>query len=446
MRKVFLTVAALLAATAITAFAGGTKEGAKAAEQVTLNALWYVDATQAGYQDDIAIRDKFSADNPGIKMVYEELFNEPYHEKLSAYIAAGTIPDILYLWPSLRSSSALVHERKLVKDLRPLLGQEYLSAFVAPALDPNQQASKMLAELPQSFTYTTTMYANVKLLKDNGIAVPKTYADLKAMVPTLRAKGIKTVLLPNGDKWPAQSCLFSTMTGRLLGNAWWDRALAGNAKFTDPEFVGALTAYDALFKDGVIDRADMQLGYGDGPGLFASGKAAFIVDGDWRVGAYITDKSTGTALISPAAQQADFELMNLPVIPGEKNAGVVSAIAGTGYAISASIPAGSPKEAAAVTFIKYLYSPAVQKIRLETGAYIPTRTGVTSDKIEPFTKKQIAYYGTIPATTYVIDGVLDPGVNDVLNNGLQSIGLGQATPAQVAADMQKAMDAFMMKK
>jgi len=446
MRKLFLTVAVLLTAATFAVFAGGNKEGAKAAEPVTLNALWYVDATQAGYQDDIAIREKFAKDNPDIKMVYEELFNEPYHDKLSAYIAAGTLPDIMFLWPSMRSSSALVHERKLAKDLGPLLGKDFLANFVGPAIDPNQQASKMLSELPQSFTYTTAIYTNTKLLKDNGLTVPKTYDDMKAMVAKLKAKGIKTLMIANADKWPAQSCLFSTITGRLLGNDWWDQAITGKAKFTDAGFVGALNFYATMFKDGVMDPADMQLAYGDAPGLFATGKAAFYVDGDWRVGAFVTDKTSGVALIPPANQKTDFEIMNFPAIPGEKNPGVVSAIAGTGYAIAGSIPAGSAKEAAAVKFVKYLYSPEVQKIRLETGAYIPSRKGVTSDKIEPFTTKQIAYYGTIAKTSYVIDGVIDPGVNDVLNNGLQAIGLGQATPEQVAADIQKAMDDFLAKK
>jgi len=445
MRKLFLTVAVLLTVVSMVGFAGGKSEGAKS-EAVTLNVLWYVDATQAGYQEDIAIREKFGKDNPGIKMVYEELFNEPYHEKLSAYIAAGTLPDVFFLWPSTRSSSTIVHERKLAKDLAPLLGKDFLATFLPAAVDPNGQLSKQLSELPQSFTYTTTMYTNVKLLKDNGLSVPKTYADLKAMVPVLRAKGIKTVLMPNGDKWPAQSCLFSTITGRLLGDDWWNQVMAGKAKFTDAAFVGALGVWDAIFKDGVIDRADMQMGYGDGPGLFATGKAAFFVDGDWRVGAFLTDKASGKALIAPANQKTDFELMNIPAIPGEKNPGTASGIAGTGYGIAGSIPAGSAKETAAVKFIKYLYSPEVLKIRLETGAFIPSRQGITSDKVEPFTTKLVAYYGTITKPTYVIDGVIDPGVNEVLQNGLQAIGLGTAQPAAVAADIQKAMDDYLAKK
>jgi len=46
----------------------------------------------------------------------------------------------------------------------------------------------------------------------------------------------------------------------------------------------------------------------DGPALFAAGKAAFIIDGDWRVGAYLTDASTGKALIDPKVQGSDYEL------------------------------------------------------------------------------------------------------------------------------------------
>lgn len=416
------------------------------AAQTTLNVLYYVDASQAGYAEDVAIRQTFADQNPDVEVVYEELFNEPYHEKLAAYIAAGQMPDILYLWPTMRSSSALVHEKKLVKDLTPLLGKEFLSNFVAPALDPKAQASKMLAELPQSITYTTVMYTNVKLLKDLGFAPPKTYAQMKAMVPRLRAKGVQTILIPNGDKWPMQSCLFSTIVGRMLGDGWIDSTIAGRTKFTDPGFVAALQFVQTMVNDGVINWGNMQQPYGDGPGLFASGKAAFFIDGDWRQGAFLTDKSTGKALIEPEAQASDFAFMNFPAIPGEKNPGVVSAIVGVGYGISAAIPKGSDKEEAAVRLIKYLYSPEVLTIRLETGAFIPTRKGLTSDALEPFTQMMPKYYQSIAKTCYVLDGVLDPGVNDWINNGLQEIGLGAKTPAQVAAALQKAMDAWLKTK
>ena len=416
------------------------------AQQTTLNFLYYIDATQAGYEEDQAYWQKFKDDNPDINLQMEILFSQAYHQKLSAYIAAGQIPDVMYMWPTTRDSSALLHSQKLVKDLAPLLGKDFLSAFVAPALNVKAQSSKMLAELPQSFTYTTVMYTNKKLLSDLGIPLPKTYAALKAMVPKLRVKNVQTILLPDGDQWPAQSCLFSTIAGRMVGDAWIDKVNTGKVKFTDPAFVAALKFVQTMFTDGVINWSNIQQPYGDGPGLFASGKAAFIIDGDWRQGAYLTDKTSGKALIAPEAQAADFAFLNFPAIPGETNPGVVSAIAGVGLGISSAIPAGSDKEKAAVRLLKWYYGPEFSQMKLETGAFIPTRKGVTSEKLEPFTTMMPTYYSSIAKTCYVLDGVLDPSVFNVLNAGLQSIGLGAKTPAQVAAEMQKAMDAWLKSK
>lgn len=409
----------------------------------TLKVLYYIDATAPGYAEDVAVWDKFVKDNPDIKLEKEELFNEPYHQKVQAYIAAGEFPDVIYMWPSGRS--ALVHEKKLVKDLGQLLGSAYLQDFNAAAINPAQQSGNYLAILPQSFTYTTVMYANTKLLADNGLAVPKTYEELKAMVPVLKAKGIQTVLMANKDTWVMQSCLFSTVAGRMAGDEFFDQVKTGAAKLTDKPFVDALAFIDTMYKDGVLSRDTVQLGYGEGPGVFAAGKAAFYIDGDWRQGAFITDKASGKALIDPAAQNSDFAMIAFPAIPGEKNPGEVSAIAGVGYGISSAIPAGSKKEEAAVRLVKYLYSPEVQQIRLELGAFIPTRKGVTSDKIEPFTKKVADYYQANTNTCYVLDGVLDPSVYTPINDGLQQMGLGTTTPAKVAEEAQKAMDAFLKK-
>ncbi len=418
--------------------------GLMAQDKVTLNVFYYIDATQAGYDVDQGIWAKFVKDNPDINLVKEELFNEPFHQKMQAYIASGNLPDVFYMWPSGRS--ALIHENKLAKDLTKLLGKDYLAGFVPAAVDPAAQAGNYVAELPQSITYTTTMYVNKKLLADNGFDLPETYADLKKMVPKLKLKGIQVMSIPDLDKWPMQSCLFSTVSGRLVGDKFIDDVKAGKAKFTDKAFVDALAFVETMYKDGVLAKEGNQVGYGEGPASFASGKAAIIVDGDWRVGAYITDKASGVALITPKAQESDFVLMNFPAIPGEKNPGIVSAIAGVGYGISANLPAGSAKEKAAVRLVKYLYSKEVQTLRYEAGSYIPTLKGVKSSKVEPLTTKLVGYYDTIPKTCYVLDGVLDPSIYNVLNDGLQSIGLGTTTPAVVAADMQKAVDAWRAKK
>ena len=138
-----------------------------AQEKVTLNVLNYQQADQAGYQEDVAIWEKFQKENPDIKLNIEVLFSEPYHQKLQVYAAAGTLPDVFYVWPT--SRSAIIHEKKLAKDLSKLLGPDFLKEFSGAATDPNNQLGKYLAMLPQAFTYTSVMYVNKKLLADNGL-------------------------------------------------------------------------------------------------------------------------------------------------------------------------------------------------------------------------------------------------------------------------------------
>jgi raffinose/stachyose/melibiose transport system substrate-binding protein len=412
--------------------------------KVKLTVLNQIDATQAGYTEDRAIWAKFEADNPDIAIEKEELFNEPFHDKVRAYIAAGQIPDVQFMWPSGRSTE--LQQKGLTKDLGPLLGKDYLKLFVPAAVDPNNQLSHKLAELPQSVTYTSVMYVNVALLKRLGLKTPTTYAELKALSPKLKAKGIATLLMANKDQWPMQSCLFSTISGRLLGDQFIDKVLAGEAKFTDKGFVDALTVVQNLYKDGILSQDTLQLGYGESPALFAAGKAALLVDGDWRLGNFLTDKASGVALIESARQRSDFELKAFPALPGEKNPGSVSAIVGVGYGISSAIPSGSDKEKAAVKLLKYLYSPEVLRARLEIGAFIPSRLGIKSERLEPMTTKMIDFYSSIPKTTYVLDGVLPATVTNPLNEGLQAIGLGTKSPSDVARDMQAKVDELLATK
>jgi len=413
------------------------------AQQTPLKFLYYGDATQAGYQEDMdQFIGKFQTDNPDIDLQVEILFSQAYHQKLGAYVASGQIPDVVFLWPGARDSSLLMHKLGLMRDLRSLLGADFLKPFSPAILNVNLQASKKLAELPTSLTYTTTMYVNKKLLADNGFAVPKTYADLKAMVTKLKAKGIQTLMLPDNDQWPAQSCLYSTILGRMLGDAFTDNVMAGKAKFTDPAFVATLTFWQQLFKDGVIDKSNMTIAYGDGPGMFASGKAAIYVDGDWRTGAYITDSTTGVALIPPDQQKTDFVFVNFPTIPGEKFPGVASLAPGTGLGITTATIGKPDVEKAAVKLLKWYYGPEISAMKLRTGAFIPSRMDVLNfEGTEPFTKMINDYKNTLKPSI-VIDNVWDPSVFNVLNAGLQAIGLGTETPAGLAKKLQDAQDAL----
>jgi len=445
MLKKRMIVGLILTVLAFTLIMGGCQKknaGGDAAGKTTISVLNYADMTVANTAADQKWTwETFRQKNPDVNLVIEDQFNEPFHQKTEAYAASGNLPDVLYVWPSGRSTS--LHQNKLLKDLGPLIAKDSLkNSYVPIAMDPSQQASNYQAMIPLTMTASHAFYINMEVLNACGLQPAKTYAELKAQVPILKAKGYETVIMPNKDTWVMQSCLFSAVAGRFGGAGWENAVLAGQVKFTDAAFVKALEFIKTLYSDGVLAPSSLGMDYGDGPGLFATNKGAYYIDGDWRVGAFITDASTGEALISPA-RQVNFKMTVFPDIEGAKINKSTSVILGTGWAMSASIPEGSPKEDAAWRLIKWLTGVEVQTLGVEHGAYsTAARTDVDVSKLnlEPIQRAAGNMGKEYTAGTCVIDGVFHSDVFNPLNDGLQEIGLGKKTPQQVAADIQRAFD------
>jgi len=421
------------------------KSSASDANSKTVSVLNYSDLTVANaVEANKWTWDTFKANNPDVTLVIEDLFNEPFHNKTEAYAASGNLPDVLYVWPSGRSTS--LHQQHLLKDLSPLIEKDGLKSVLNPVvLDPKQQASGYIAMLPITITATHMMLINMEVLNACGLQPAKTYAELKAQVPVLAAKGYETVIMPNKDTWVMQSCLFSMIAGRFGGEGWDQKILNGQAKFTDPEFVNALDFVRQLYADRVLAPSSLGMDYGDGPGAFATNKGAYYIDGDWRAGAFITDASSGVALI-PVNRQSNFQLMVFPDIPGAKIPGRTnSSVLGTGWAMSASIPAGSPKEDAAWRLVKWLTGKEVQTRQLQDGGITAgTRNDIDTNslKLEPIQKLVATLPSYSDVSTVVIDGVFHSDVFNVINDVLAEIGLGSKTPQQGAADVQKAYETW----
>ena len=239
----------------------------------------------------------------------------------------------------------------------------------------------------------------------------------------------------------------SLIVGRLGGSSWYDDLAAGKIDFEDDWFVNSLGVVDELYSTGVLNRNTLNSSYGSGRGSFASDKCAFFIDGDWACGAFQTDITTGKALLSPERQANDIELIVFPAIDGEVVHETTSGVVGTGFGMSADLEPGSKEEEAAWRLIKFLQGEYVQTYRLQTGASFPSNLNVDVDKViaennlEPLVGKRAKFYQSYD-TTPVIDGVLHSDVYNVINTGLQEIGLGAKSPRDVAKEVQKAWEAW----
>jgi raffinose/stachyose/melibiose transport system substrate-binding protein len=168
------------------------------------------------------------------------------------------------------------------------------------------------------------------------------------------------------------------------------------------------------------------------------------VDGDWRIGAFITDQSTGEALIS-ASRQRNFQISVFPDIEGARLNKSTSGILGTGWGINAAIPSGSAKEEAAWRLVKWLSGKEIQTYLLESGGIAtPTRTDINTAglALEPLQIAGSNMGSQYTTTTAVIDGVFAGEVYTPINDGLQSLGLGAAAPRQIAEAAQRAFETW----
>jgi len=248
--------------------------GCQRDDRLVLRVLYYLDAAAPNAVADANLWfGEFERQNPGVRIDRENLFDDPFHDKLRTYAAAGDLPDVMYVWPSGRSD--YLHDQRLLKDLTPFINRDNIShLFIPITMDPSQQQSGYMAMIPQGITTTHVFYTNMEVLNAVGLQPARTYAELVAQVPVLRAAGYETVLIPAESGWVMQSCLFSMVIGRFGGADWHERIHAGRSRFTDPEFVAAFDFVRRMYADGVISRAALGVSYGDGPGMFANKQGA----------------------------------------------------------------------------------------------------------------------------------------------------------------------------
>lgn len=413
---------------------------------VELRVLNYRDMTSPNaIEETTVVWDAFDEAHPEIKVTREDEFNEPFHQATEAYAAIGNLPDVMYAWPSGRSTT--LHTQKLLKDLGPLVERDGLAEFYLPlTLDPANQVGGYLGILSTGVTATHAFFVNTEVLDAVGLEPAKTYSELVAQVPVLAEAGYDTVLMPNQDDWVMQSCLFSMVAGRFAGENWDQKILNGEAKFTDPDFVAALNFIKTMYDDGVLNPSTLAIGYGEGPGLFSTNTAAYYIDGDWRMGAFITDVTTGEALIAPERQE-NFLITVFPEIDveGVKFNKSNTAVLATGFGINANLEDDSPELEAAWTLVKWLIGKEVLTYRLSTGGLAtPSRVDIDYSELslEPLQIAMANLANEYDKTTVVIDGVFEGPVYTPLNEGLQAIGLGTQTPEQVAQNTQDAFDAW----
>lgn len=424
--KKLVSIAIALAVCSTLAFASGTGEkNATQGKKVVLKVLANVDNSTADGSDWQEIITQFETKYPNVDVQDVTAYGEAFHQKARAMLAVKDYPHVGQIWPDARGVY-WQEAGQLVDNKKYLDGKHYDFSVIQP-MGPNGE----VWEVPLGVAnFCSVMFVNTAILKQHGIPEPKTYADLVAMVAPLKKAGIMVVSMDGSEGWVWNSCLMSGLIPRFTGDAKWvSKAVKGDYKFTDPDFVKALAFISTMMKDGVLPPSTMVTDYGTALTNFLNGKAAIMIDGQWRANE-----------IEDVELQKNVKMMSLPALPGEKAkmAGSVAAAITTGYGLTKAATADPAVLDAAIKFLDVAYSKENVTRRWQKGSIVgPTIFLDPPTDLSPIVREKARYAKSLPAVTDVIDSYLPPNANDALNNGMQNIALGKSTPESVAAEIER---------
>jgi multiple sugar transport system substrate-binding protein len=264
---------ALLAASAVIAL---STTSAFAQSKVLKFVSWQKDERGVGDWWGTVIKE-FEAKHPGTKIEWTKVERGAYSDTMTTLFAGGTPPDIVHLASFEFQKFA---DNGWLEDLGPYIKESKLDLTGWAGQDTCVWNGQTVCTMMLYFGYF--MAYNEDILKKEGIAVPKTYAEFLAAAQ-------KTTKDLNGDNIVDQygtghetrgggGQYMSEMMNYTLdaGGRWTDDN--GKVTINTPQMIEGLSRWKTVVKNNLTPR-DMTAG--EVRQLFADGKVAMKFDGPW---------------------------------------------------------------------------------------------------------------------------------------------------------------------
>ena len=419
--KKFMVASLLLVFLLSFGFAAGQR--AASGGGITLTGYMQIDPADPQYaywQPTLAL---FAQKYPDIKLDFEYVTGEQFHDKFQAMAATGQIPDLFTCYAGARSSYIL--DRGMVKDIRPFLTNEFKSKYSDQIWQPQGPNGEIYIISP-NMAVCTVVYYNPQILNSLGLKPATTMDEMIAQVPAIRGAGLDVMMFGNQAVWQGSSLLLSALVERTGGVDWFDRARAGTAKFSDQPFVDAIEVVKQMMETHVLVAGANQINGGEAISAFVTGKSAYLLQSGWVFSA-----------LKDAADPAVYNqlgLMPFPAVKGDLNPGSNAATLGEALAMNSRLT--GEKADAAWKFLSFIYGEEGMDLMMKDSNVVTYKLDLSKYNVDNLTKQFINMISD-QKMGYVIDAVMDgEGVNNVLNPGIQAVMIGDKTPQQLANEYE----------
>ncbi len=268
-------------------------------------------------------------------------------------------------------------------------------------------------------------YYNQRLFAEHDWHIPETWDDLIALCPVMQDAGFIPIAFTNGPSWPAFH-MFSIMMNNQVGRERLTRMISGVESWDHPDTVDAIQKF---FVDmpaaGCFPQDFNAISYEDGLAMLQTGQAVMHPSGTWNVAIFANPELTPDPM-------GFFFLPSLDEKPVVVPGGI-----GSGWVVNAQ----TPHLDEVLEFIDYLISDEMGRRWITEINVVPAFPVDTSDLVIPdlLALALDIIGGQAETMGYNIDVVVPANFNQVQWDGFSAVIEGVKTPAEVASELEAAM-------
>jgi raffinose/stachyose/melibiose transport system substrate-binding protein len=394
--------------------------------------MWNIplsDSYTAFWEDYIT---EFNDSHADIRVTQEIFDTETLKTKIRSALLAGSEPDIWFFFPGEFTTLNFREGRiQALDDVIPV--DEYTPEAVDRCRDGDSTICLPL------FLAPSAVYYNKALFREAGVD-PSDWADPEqptleefyATSDALLAEGITPLAVGNAENWPFMH-LYWAAQNRFGGTEALEDAVLrqDGASYEDPSFVQAGEFVQDLVERDLLTSGFNAIGGGEKYALFYNGEAAMIYQGPWMIAIAEGD--------GPA--DLDYGMFRFPSFDNGNSTSQRDMMAG----LDALFVSSSTSNIEAVgTFLSgFSDEETAYEFMVETNNISPIR-GVSQAVVDSgeANEKLIALATMLAGSEHTYqwwDWLLPPEVAEAMLDVSQPLALGEITPEEAAARMERAV-------
>jgi ABC-type glycerol-3-phosphate transport system substrate-binding protein len=352
-----------------------------------------------------------------------------YAAKVRAAAQTGTLPDIFGVLGESHDLASFIKSGH-VADLTAVMeadGGAWKKQLFPKAVASNTfllgnqyQVNPGIYGVPIDVTNIEVLY-NKDLFQRVGLdpaKPPQTWKEWIEDWHALKAAGVPGLVSGWGETWLID-CFANNYAFNIMGEQKVLDTHRGKVPYTDPDWMTVLGLFDTIRQEGLLVPGAVTMVNKIAEQTFANGKAAFALNGSWCVNSYRAmnpDLSYGV-MLPPRYSQAH---------PRSIWGG-----AGSSFMVNAV----SPNREAAIKFLRWLTQRSQQIFLAKETLNLPANPAALGN----LPRILAAFASRMDLATHPSQWPIqeDPRVIEVFDRGIQSILIGEKTPAEVASQVQK---------